>query len=90
MGIEGEDSEEEMRTTFLPMNSWLALARERRIERPCFTRMRRITVGQRSKSRRIHSYFWPIRLGVNHEGSLIKPICITVSYGNSDTPTCVL
>ena len=34
-----------MRTTFIPMNSWLALTRERRIERPCFTRMPRTTVG---------------------------------------------
>ena len=44
MGKEDDDSEEEMRTTFIPMNSWLALTRERRIERPCFTRMRRTTV----------------------------------------------
>ena len=43
MGKEDEDSEEEMRTTFIPMNSWLALTRERHIERPCFTRSRRTT-----------------------------------------------
>ena len=37
-----------MRTTFIPTNWWLALTRERRIECPCFTRMRR-NVGQRQK-----------------------------------------
>ena len=45
MGKEDDDSEEEMRTTLIPMNSWLALTRERRIGRLCFTRMRRTTVG---------------------------------------------
>ena len=75
MGEEDDDSEEDMRATFILINSWLALMRERRIKHPCFARKRR-TVRQRQNSfavrgsielsgdkvkfKRIHSFFGQI------------------------------